>query len=521
MKIQKHIKKIIAIGVGAIFIGATLVGCVQQPEVSLTQAQYNAALDTKYNAGVSSVNIKSDNAGVIAKAVIDAKASVDITSDNAQAIAAATKRKNNEIAKLKKVIADAKEVEAEVDDIDADGYNLDELEIGVEFSFTVSDRQLSGLFDGEVTLDGDEYDAEEIIDLIKFKVANNYEDEYKADTYLQIPEGFRYMMKFEAGFDTLLISEDETLVFNFLGDEYEASNWNGDTITFTKGTIEELTEGRFKIVDGRKITLVAASDGYVKVSVDGVGKKIWEGDTEKINGIEVRATEIYASESWRLGGATLKIGEDVSFKVSDGDEYEADERWDWAVDSNSIAIVLNEEFLSVEEDEDYNALAAGESFSLPNDYANITYNGLGEEDTEKYTFELDTKNGAEYIEAKGDFLKGLEDYNRIYINASGFYDKDLELIDTTSIDFANAEIGNNVPLTLDIVGTDLVFDNVVLGLNLASITIDGDSIATEEEDYLTNYGIVINSPEDSVEDQEFKIVMPDEKLEASLTITRK
>ena len=168
MKIKKHIKKIIAIGIGAIFIGATLTGCVQQSEVSLTQAQYNAALDSKYNAGVSSVDIKRDNAGVIA----DAKASVDITTDNQKAV-------DNAVADItvdqvpdaiqQKIIEDAKEVEVEVDAKDeAEGYDLDELEIGAEFNVTISDRKLSGLFDDEVIFDGDEYSAEEVITLLSF-----------------------------------------------------------------------------------------------------------------------------------------------------------------------------------------------------------------------------------------------------------------------------------------------------------------------------------------------------------------
>ena len=396
MKIKKTIKKIIAIGVGAIFIGATLTGCVQQPEVSLTQAQYDAALKTEYNEGVESVDITSDNT--------EAKATVDITTDNKivaeNAVADITVDQVPD-AIQKEIIEDAKEVEAEVDAKDeAEGYDLDELEIGAEFSFTVSDRQLSGLFDGEVTLDGGEYDAEEIIDLIKFKVANNYEDEYKADTYLQIPEGFRYMMKFETGFDTSLISEDETLVFKFLGDEYEASKWDGDTITFTKGNEISLNAGNSTEVDGKVITLVAAFNGYISVDIDGVSKTIYKGQTEKINGIEVEAKDIlYHGYVGGVQSATLKVGEDVSFKVSDGEEYEADERFDWAINANSLAIESNEAFLSVDEDEEFKALAAGESFSLPNDYASITYNGLGEEDTEKYTFELDTKNGAEYVEA--------------------------------------------------------------------------------------------------------------------------
>ena len=522
MKLRKNIRKILAIGGALAFAGAALVGCA---DISMTQSEYAKALKTEFERGEENIDIESDNVEVARKA----REGVDITLDNKKAaddaIAGLTKEQVPDAIQqeiLKSVTEHAAEAQAKIDEGDKDGYDLDKLEIGAEFSFIISDRQLSGLFDGEVPFDNEDYDAEEVIYLVDFVPANNYEDEYKADSYLQIPEdGVKYVMKFDSELNTLLIDEDDTLKFELLGDKVEVVGWDGDKVTFIKGTKADLEEGEFEDYENKTITLVMVGDDWVKVDVEGYSRKIYEGETERINGVEVRATEIAETESWRKGSATLEFGEDVFFEVEDGDEYEEDKRYKWAIDSKSIGIVLSEEFLSVDEDEEFRALAAGEKFSLPNDYVSLVYNGLPEEDTEKYSFEFDTKGGAEYVEVKGAFLKGLEDYSKVYINSSGIYDKDLELIDTTSIEFADAEIADNVPLTLDIDGDHLDMDDIELKLDLTELKVDGEVICSEDEDYLTTYGIVINSPEDACEDNEFEIVIPKEELEASMTFKTK
>jgi len=44
------------------------------------------------------------------------------------------------------------------------------------------------------------------------------------------------------------------------------------------------------------------------------------------------------------------------------------------------------------------------------------------------------------------------------------------------------------------------------------------NIGTGEDNFLTNYGILIENPEDSCEDQEFKITVPENKREGSILI---
>ena len=49
----------------------------------------------------------------------------------------------------------------------------------------------------------------------------------------------------------------------------------------------------------------------------------------------------------------------------------------------------------------------------------------------------------------------------------------------------------------------------------------GVDISTEDEDYITNYGIVIKNPEDNLEDNELQIEIPEEQLEGNIVITSK
>lgn len=518
MQIRKHIKKIMVVGCIAL-LGATMVGCA---DVKLSQEEYNHALDIAEAKGKASVDIKSDNAGVIAKAV----ASVDITKDNKKAvddaIAAITKDKVPD-AIQKEIIEDAKEAQEKVDaKTEAEGYTLDELKIGAEFSKTLSDREIN-LFDDEIRFDRDDYDAEEILYLANLKVAANDEDDWNADTFLQIPEGgIRYILEFASNLNTSLIDEDETFEFDFLGEEVEVSEWDDDEITFTKGTEKTFIENMEQTIDGYKILVDVINDDYIHVVVDGVGKKIYEGQTKRVKDIEIKVVSVIVNdEDDRSDMAELEIGEEVEFTVKDGEEYEDDSIWEWAIDSNSIGLVLAEEFTSIDEDEDFKALAVGEKISLPNDYITLTYNGLTIEDTEDYDFELKTKKEVDYVMVKGEFLNGINDYDRIYINESGsIFDDDYELIGTGSIELADTD------LTLNTNGTSITIeseDAVLVETNFALdiLEADNENIANEDEDYITNYGIVIKNPDDNLEDNELEIVIPEEELTASVTVTSK
>ncbi len=524
MRMNKNVRKILAVGGAIAIAGGALIGCTQpQPEVGLTKSEYDDELNKAYIRGKVSVDIKSDNAKIDNDAYLRGRASVtqvDVTSNDAEVEAPL----KEEITRLQGVIDDTTTIAQRIEAGDIDGYNLDELEIGAEVNFTVSDRQLSGLFDDEVVFDGDDYDAEEAVYLTGLVVAHNYEDEYLANTYLQIPDyGVKIVMEFEPALNTILITPNETLEFDFLGERVEVSEWNFDEVTFTKGTEYTLGEDSSVEVDGKTVTLNFIGDGYVSVTVGSESEKIYEDDTERVNDIEIKVTDVIESTSWRKGIATLEIGQDVLFEVQNGDEYEPNDIWEWAIDANSIGLVLTESYLSVQDDEEFRALGVGERFALPNNYVFITYDGLVEEDTEKYTFELDSG----FVEADGDFVDGINGYDTIYIDTNGIiYDgknNKKELIDLSSITLGDT--GLSLTTDNEYINIINVGDDIKLALNLTELKVGAETLCIgdsgDEEDYLTNYGIVISKPEDGCEDEEFTVVVPEEELEASLTISYK
>ncbi|MDP2671992.1 MAG: hypothetical protein Q8O68_00595 [Candidatus Daviesbacteria bacterium] len=405
------------------------------------------------------------------------------------------------------------QVETETNEVSVESYEIEDVEINEEVEKLLTDKQLS-LFDGEIEFNDETYEAEEVFVLDGVKVSNNLEDAGAA-VYLTMPENsLTYMMNFEDTLDMSEVSEDETLEFSFLGEEVEVVEWTEDTVTFLQGEEVSLSEGETVTANGRNVQLVMAGEGYAYIKVDGVGKKVYEGDTKDINGLDVEAKEVLESTSWRLGLVTLRVGEEVRVEAEDGEEYEDDSAWSWVVDGNSLGLRLSEGFTNIDEDEDFKALATNGELALPNGFLTVKFNGLGEEQMFDFRFDVDTKEEEEYLVVKGSFTFGMTDYTRIYINEEGIFDKDLELISEDSIEMDGTEFD----LVLD-EGT-VSFSDVVLPLDLSSVTVDEEDISSEDEEYRTEYGVIISNPEDSTEDQRFSVSIPHEQLVASVSVHR-
>ncbi len=385
------------------------------------------------------------------------------------------------------------------------GYVMDGFFLENPLYETLSDRELN-LFDGEVEFDGKDYDAEEVFYLEGLELLANTND-FEGVPYLTIQEKvISYEFNFEPSLNVSKIGEDaETLTFNLLGKEVEVSKWDNDEMTFTQGEEYFITEGKDITVNGKVITLLYVLEDSVYVDVDGLSSKISEGKTKFINGIEIKASEVlYTSSSTRESKATLIIGEKVKVIISDGDEYSKDSIWEWKITENSIGLVLIEDFTEL--DEEFSALALGEFICLPNDYVCVYYNGLLNEDSEEYTFDIRDS----FVRVKGNFLSDINDYDRIYINENGIYEKDgsaFVLINNETIELGDTES------VLNISTGNITIENFVVNFNL-SVT----SVGTGDEDYLTVYGILVENPEDSVVDKEFKVMVPEEQLEGSITV---
>lgn len=392
-----------------------------------------------------------------------------------------------------------------------EGYLIDELSLGGTFSKTLSDREVKKLLDGEVEFDEKDYDFEEVVVLNNLKVSINDED-FKENAYLSVLEnGIEYKVIFENALDTSKIDEEDTLKFTFLGKDIEISEWDNDKITISYGSEVMVSEGESVTVDGKNVNVMGIYNDAVYISVDGEGKSLDEGDKATINGIEVKVKEVlYSAKDSQVSKVVLVVGDKVSEEIMSGDEYEEDSVWEYVITPNSIGLVLVENFEEL--DDEFKVLGDGESICLPNNYVCVKYNGLSSEDTEKYSFDLDDG----LVRINGKFQSGLNDYDRVYYNATSkkFYednDEEDEILETLKLGDSDLTLTSNVD-------GHMVIDNITVGKLLKNILVDSNSIASKEDNYRTAYGIIIENPENSVEEQEITLVVPMDKLEASVSV---
>jgi len=392
------------------------------------------------------------------------------------------------------------------------GYLLDELFLEKPRSEILSDREIN-LFDGEIEFNDKNYDAEETFELSGLEVRAN-DNDFEGKPYLVVKEeGIIYQLIFEPDLNTGNISNDETLKFNFLGESVEVSEWSGDSITFTKGKEYFMDQGDIVTVNNKTITLEVVMEDSVYVKVGDEGKKIKVDNSATVGGIEIKVNEvIYSGYAGGHEKAELVIGIDIDQEIDNMDEYEEDSIWEWIISDHSIGLILKEDFNEL--DEDHSALDVDEKICLPNDYICLKYNGFIDEDTETYRFEED--NG--FVEVKGDFQAGTEDYNKIYIfdnsTVFGIFDDDEDDAKYIGTSIKLGDSDTNLEVNI----TGLIIKDIIIPLDLNSIIVGSDNISTNDEDYLTDYGILIDNPEDTIESEELRLTIPEEKREATISI---
>ena len=312
--------------------------------------------------------------------------------------------------------------------------------------------------------------------------------------------------------DTGDIKDDNTLEFKFLGDSYESTSWNVDEVTFTRGADRYALEGETFTFDEVVFTvgaigLTTDDVGYASISIEGESRRIKVGDSETLGDYEVTVTDVWINTGEvNLDGVDVKIAKgDVLFEVEDGDEY--NNEWEWVIDANSIGIVLAVDYNDLD-DEDESPFAVGESFALPNDYLVFTFDGIDDDDNERFTLELDAKYDVE-INADNDiFVDGLKDYDELYVNATGFYDNKDEFIGT-ELKIDNSDF----TLELNVTTLNLTIGDVTVNLALDTINVDD-----MDEDVRTSFGFVVEEVEDSLDDNEFAIWVPEEELTAEISV---
>lgn len=497
MNTKKNIKKILAIGtIGLLALGG-LTGCTQD-KTPYSADDVKIAVNNALKSNDKSVEIANMQAEIMNLKELTAQDKLVIEDYKA------------ELAKLEaeKELANAPiEVPVVIQK-----YELEDVTLNTAIDTEISDRYVKKMIDSEIKFNDDTYDVEEALYLDGLKVETNNAD-YNGNAYLTIPTGgIKYEYTIDNTLDTSEITDDERLEITFLGREMIISEWDVDSITYVIGEDYAFKTGESRVIDGKTITVRAIGEDAVYVLVDGVGKVIGKEETKTVNGVDIEAYEVLSTNNGD-NLCTLRVGHtEVTQTIEDGDEYAKDSIWEYEITANSISLVLTEEYKNIDVDEEFKALKLGDKLSLPNDYLTVEYSGLIAENTEQYRFDLTTKESDEYVRVKGNFVKGIADYTMVYIDSSGIYDDDLVLIDATEIQLADTE------QKIAINGTGIVVDNIMMPYALDDLFINGVSKDSFDEDYTTDYGIKIANPENGVEDKEFKLVIPEEQIEASVKV---
>ena len=504
-----EINKLVAIGAGIVLVGSLAWTGIAQDNANNSadalQAASNALLTLEAentNLGVSVEQLNNDLA-------IQGIELVDLrTTTEAQAAADAQIMADYETERIAyeaelAAIAEEDATAAEIEVIAKSGYDVDEFGLAETLSEDITENDYEKLLDSEVRFDGDDYDFEEVFSFTATSDING--DDYNAETYLTLDEGdMIYNLVFDSDLDTSLISDDETLEINFLGKEMEITNWNVDEITIETGELFLVNVGESITYNDKIVTLSFAGSDKIVVDVDGEMESINEDETEDVNGLSIKADFTAEGEM-----ASIKVSDaDVETTIESGDEFAEDSMWEYRITANEIGLVLTEDFTDIDEDSDYKALAAGEMISLPNEYLSLEYNGI--KDVDMVDVDFSEKNG--FVKIKGDFANGMDDFDLIYANATGFYDEDYALISTDNIEIDNTDS------LIELVGNTLVIEDVELNMDFSDAIVNGNSIVNKDDNYRSSFGIIIDSPEDNLEDEEFSIVVPEEKLEVSITV---
>jgi hypothetical protein len=453
---------------------------------------------------------------VLGKKTINEANETEIQSRINQAVSTAIAPKDAQIADLQSELAQIKndttpeESEEEEEIVPLGTYLLEGIYLEQSIEKVLSDREIN-LFDGKVNFDGKSYNVQETLKLSGLKLKANNVD-FEGKSYLTAPKNsIEYTFLFSDNLNISEIDDDERLKFELLGEKVELSHWEGDEITFTQGIISQVNEGESTAVSINGVNIFVklsyVGENSVYVEVNGDSESIDLGDHDIVGGVDIKVDDLFEGNSKRDGFAVLILGEKVEEKITSGEEFEEDGIWEWVITENSIGLKLSEEFLTIDEDDDYNALDIGNKICLPHNYSCVEFDKLVNINYEDYSFDLDDKNGKDYVIVRGDIRKGIEDYEKVYVNSSGIYNKELELISNYSVELGNTKLLMKLELG------NLLIEDFEVNLNL-----NETNVALKEDGFRTNYGIFVKNPESSVEDQEFRISVPDEKFEAILSI---
>jgi S-layer protein (TIGR01564 family) len=570
MNVKKVVKKIAALGAGAVLVGATILGAVATADLGayptpfITDNAYNAKIVVGVNAATMDVIGATDiAAGLQALSYVE---EIVTTEDGTTVV--------------------------------EDGVVEDDLELGDAFAGDeYNDGDISVLADDNVRYNAEDYEYEETIliaDNAIIPSSSEANNDY-VNVMIEVDEGNN--LCYEYTFDDpveALTSANGELVLDFLGLDLTITEVDDNEVTLSAATETWLNHGETLTVEisGEEYTIEAASiyDDKAIFKVNGVTESITEDGTEDFGFVdfEIELLGAYNDDGTENDAVNFKYGSTTSETATDAaaaemlgygdDDDEAEWVWDiasTATDNNltSIGVCYNldRNEIEAELDEDWQmpALAEGDEIVFPNDFASVQFvavnndNGYGSvtiEYDDSVTFTSDetetgfTSDDVWVIDADAEILSyDSNEYEKIYVDnaITGAATVRICMVDSNNNKDCDLVVGNATTNVDDIsikVDDDLINIEFDFATNVVNITIedvaewasagtyngdiyyladhdgeaddndlkvDGLDIQGFDDNYLTDYGVIIETPEDNLDNGDYgKLVLqvPDDQL---------
>jgi len=367
-----------------------LTGCNQ-----LTQEDVDAAVST----AVTQAN--EQNKAALNEAMSEAQANAQKAIDEAKAQAEAAKQAElakleTEKAQLEEQLAAKQEQERiEQEEIvkDESAYKIDNVGLTEDFAAVIDSDDYNKLKYYSVRFDGDDYDVEEVVELNSdVKPVYNF-DEKDAEIFLEVADknAIEYRVEFPESIDFTDVNEDkdDELEISFLGEDVVITKYEDDEVTFYSGTSKFIQVGQSFTVDDKVVELITIADDKALVKIGEDSAVVYTGNTKVIGDVEVKVSDILNNEEGPgYAKITVALEDDVEYVVKDGDEYEADDRFEYVVEGTDDALEAIGLRLAEEYTDDDEVFAVGEGISFPNDYIKVYFDEVLNAEVEDVTFRL-------------------------------------------------------------------------------------------------------------------------------------
>ena len=356
-------------------------------------------------------------------------------------------------------------------------------------------------------------------------------------------------IKYVLEFDTpIVFVADEELEIDFLGVPYTLVSYIAGELTYRVSEEYEGGYGDEWTIDGQlvKVMEVDGDSDKVRIQVGDESEVIKLGKQKEINGLTVYVDDVFtATIPEDVAWVSLYIGEDITQEVTDGDEFNELEDWEWVIedkntnDLTKIGVVYVED---ISDDKDLWHIEDG--ICLPLDYVCVEFQEVKNAEVTDIKFDISntklkvTFDGKLEIDGKriddGKFtVVDLGTFDYEYYYKGDKKESTVEGFDLTDIKFFVDDRVLNFDMGTDRVNIyDSVTDEFTPDMNYRFEYILGEFTTSkvaptnaadmdDDEDFLMDNGDILYTSEVNTDDNDDAVeigLVSDEALEVILKI---